>query len=95
MTRTLTRTYDSYETARSVVERLEASGVSSSDISFVGRVSGEAEYAPSSGSDAHSFDYGTPMHWRMLHSPGLGRRSETKRNRPRSSLVERLTPRLK
>jgi len=37
MTRTLTRTYDSYQTARSVVEQLEAAGVSSSDISIVGR----------------------------------------------------------
>jgi hypothetical protein len=37
MTRTLTRSYDSYETARSVVEQLEAAGVSSSDISIVGR----------------------------------------------------------
>ena len=37
MTRTLTRSYDSYETARSVVEQLEAAGVSSSDISLVGR----------------------------------------------------------
>jgi len=37
MTRTLTRSYDSYETARSIVEQLEAAGVSSSDISLVGR----------------------------------------------------------
>ncbi|MCR4524660.1 MULTISPECIES: general stress protein [Bosea] len=37
MTRTLTRTYDNYETARSVVEQLEAAGVSSNDISVVGR----------------------------------------------------------
>ncbi len=36
MTRTLTRTYDNYETARSVVEQLEAAGVSSNDISVVG-----------------------------------------------------------
>lgn len=37
MTRTLTRSYDNYETARAVVEQLEAAGVSSSDISMVGR----------------------------------------------------------
>jgi len=37
MTQTLTRSYDSYETARSVVETLEAGGVSSADISVVGR----------------------------------------------------------
>lgn len=37
MTRTLTRTYDNYETARSVVEQLESAGVSSNDISVVGR----------------------------------------------------------
>jgi hypothetical protein len=37
MTQTLTRSYDSYETARSVVEALEAEGVSSADISVVGR----------------------------------------------------------
>lgn len=37
MTRTLTRTYDHHETARAVVEQLEAAGVSSSNISIVGR----------------------------------------------------------
>lgn len=37
MTRTITRSYDSYETARGVVERLEAAGISDSDISVVGR----------------------------------------------------------
>ncbi|MGO4407989.1 hypothetical protein AB4Z10_27500 [Bosea sp. RAF48] len=37
MTQTLTRSYESYETARSVVEALEAGGVSSADISVVGR----------------------------------------------------------
>ncbi|TCR68235.1 general stress protein [Bosea sp. BK604] len=37
MTRTITRSYDNYETARSVVEQLEAAGVSSSDVSLVGR----------------------------------------------------------
>lgn len=37
MTRTLSRSYDNYETARAVVEQLEAAGVSSSDISMVGR----------------------------------------------------------
>jgi len=37
MTQTLTRSYDSYEMARSVVERLEAGGVRSADISIVGR----------------------------------------------------------
>lgn len=36
MTRTLTRSYDSHATARSVVEQLEAAGVSSSAISVVG-----------------------------------------------------------
>jgi len=37
MTRTITRSYDNYETARAVVEQLEAAGVSSSDVSIVGR----------------------------------------------------------
>lgn len=37
MTQTLTRSYDSYETARSVVEALEAEGVSAADISIIGR----------------------------------------------------------
>jgi len=37
MAQTLTRSYESYETARSVVEALEAAGVSSADISVVGR----------------------------------------------------------
>ncbi|MCU4180104.1 general stress protein [Bosea sp. BH3] len=37
MTRTITRSYDNYQTARAVVEQLEAAGVSSSDISIVGR----------------------------------------------------------
>jgi hypothetical protein len=37
MTQTLTRSYDSYETARSVVDALEAEGVSSADISVLGR----------------------------------------------------------
>lgn len=37
MTRTLTRSYDNHATARSVVEQLEAAGVSSSAISLVGR----------------------------------------------------------
>uniref|UniRef100_A0A9E8CNA9 General stress protein 17M-like domain-containing protein n=1 Tax=Bosea sp. NBC_00436 TaxID=2969620 RepID=A0A9E8CNA9_9HYPH len=37
MTQTLTRSYDSYETARSVVEALEAEGISSADISLIGR----------------------------------------------------------
>lgn len=37
MTQTLTRSYDNYDTARSVVERLEANGISSADISIVGR----------------------------------------------------------
>jgi hypothetical protein len=37
MTRTITRSYDNYETARSVVEQLEASGISSSNVSIVGR----------------------------------------------------------
>ncbi|MGO4741283.1 hypothetical protein AB4099_32500 [Bosea sp. 2KB_26] len=40
MTQTLTRSYDSYETARSVVEALEAAGVSTADISVVGRRAG-------------------------------------------------------
>ena len=43
MTRTLTRTYDNYETARSVVEQLEAAGVSSNDISVVGRAGASDE----------------------------------------------------
>lgn len=37
MTSTITRSYDSYATASSVVEQLEASGVASSDISLLGR----------------------------------------------------------
>ncbi|MCU4180159.1 hypothetical protein [Bosea sp. BH3] len=37
MTRTITRSYDNHETARSVVDQLEAAGISSSDISLVGR----------------------------------------------------------
>jgi hypothetical protein len=37
MTRTITRSYDSYETACAVVENLEAAGVSETDISLVGR----------------------------------------------------------
>lgn len=37
MTRTITRSYDEYETARSVVEQMESSGISSSNVSIVGR----------------------------------------------------------
>lgn len=37
MTRTITRSYDSYSTARSVVEQLEAGGISNANISIVGR----------------------------------------------------------
>ncbi len=37
MTRMITRSYDNYETARAVVESLEAAGISDSDISVVGR----------------------------------------------------------
>jgi len=37
MTRTITRSYDNYETASAVVENLEAAGLSGSDISVVGR----------------------------------------------------------
>ena len=37
MTRTITRSYGDYETARAAVERLEAAGISSSNISIVGR----------------------------------------------------------
>jgi hypothetical protein len=37
MTRTITRSYDNYGTARSVVEQLEAAGVSSNNVSIVGR----------------------------------------------------------
>lgn len=37
MTRTITRSYDSHETASSVVEQLEAVGISSSNVSIVGR----------------------------------------------------------
>ncbi|HEV7257396.1 MAG TPA: general stress protein [Bosea sp. (in: a-proteobacteria)] len=36
MTRIITRSYDSYETAAAVVENLEAAGISSSDISVIG-----------------------------------------------------------
>jgi len=37
MTRTITRAYDDYTTAQSVVNQLEAAGVASSDISLLGR----------------------------------------------------------
>ncbi|PTM40300.1 general stress protein [Bosea sp. 124] len=37
MTRTITRSYDSYETAAAVVENLEAAGIAAADISVVGR----------------------------------------------------------
>lgn len=37
MTRTITRSYGDYETARSAVERLEQAGISSSNVSIVGR----------------------------------------------------------
>jgi len=37
MTVTITRSYDSYDIARGVVERLEAAGVDDSDVSIVGR----------------------------------------------------------
>ena len=37
MTRTITRSYDNHETASSVVEQLEAAGISSSGVSIVGR----------------------------------------------------------
>jgi uncharacterized membrane protein len=37
MTRTITRSYDSYETAAAVVEKLEVAGIPASDISVVGR----------------------------------------------------------
>jgi hypothetical protein len=37
MTITITRSYDNYDTARGVVERLEAAGVSDADISIIGR----------------------------------------------------------
>jgi len=37
MTRTITRSYDTYEAAANVVSNLEGAGISSSDISVVGR----------------------------------------------------------
>ena len=37
MTRTITRSYDSYETAAAVVEKLEVAGLPADDISVVGR----------------------------------------------------------
>ncbi|MBN9446594.1 MAG: hypothetical protein J0I67_06755 [Bosea sp.] len=37
MTQTITRSYDTYESARIVVEQLEAAGFSNSEISLVGR----------------------------------------------------------
>jgi uncharacterized membrane protein len=37
MTRTITRSYDSYETAAAVVEKLEVAGIAADDISVVGR----------------------------------------------------------
>ena len=42
MTRTITRSYDNHETASSVVEQLEAAGISSSNVSIVGR-NGDSE----------------------------------------------------
>jgi uncharacterized membrane protein len=36
MTRTITRSYDNYDTAAAVVENLEAAGISTTDISVVG-----------------------------------------------------------
>lgn len=48
MTRTITRSYDTYETARSVVEQLEAAGVSSSNVSIVGR-DGDADTSAAEG----------------------------------------------
>lgn len=43
MTRTITRSYENYATARSVVEQLEASGISSSNVSIVGRNNGDTD----------------------------------------------------
>jgi len=37
MTRTITRSYDTYDQAAAAVEKLEQSGISSSDVSVVGR----------------------------------------------------------
>lgn len=37
MTRTITRSYDTYETAATVVENLESAGISDSDISVMGK----------------------------------------------------------
>lgn len=37
MTRTITRSYDTYETAATVVENLEGAGISDSDISVIGK----------------------------------------------------------
>ena len=37
MTRTITRSYDDYDTASTVVEQLEAAGISSGNVSIVGR----------------------------------------------------------
>lgn len=37
MTRTITRSYDNYETAAAVVEQLEVAGIGADDISVVGR----------------------------------------------------------
>lgn len=37
MTRTITRAYDDYATAEGVVERLQAAGIATSDISLLGR----------------------------------------------------------
>lgn len=37
MTRTITRSYDNYETAAAVVDQLEAAGISTSDISVIGK----------------------------------------------------------
>lgn len=75
MSRTLTRSYDNYETARSVVAQLEDAGVSSSDISIVGRdgETGETNAAEGAGIGAGvGGAAGLLAGLGMLAIPGIG-----------------------
>ncbi|MGO4408270.1 hypothetical protein AB4Z10_28945 [Bosea sp. RAF48] len=71
MTRTITRSYDNYETARWVVELLDAAGVSSSDVSIVGRdgKTGETNAAEGAGIGGAA---GLLAGLGMLAIPGIG-----------------------
>lgn len=75
MTRTITRSYDSYDTALSVVEQLEAAGVPSRDVSLVGRhrKSGESNAAEGAGIGAGvGGAAGLLAGLGMLAIPGIG-----------------------